>query len=339
MLKSVSFLCFTSVLLAPLAIAQESKPSDETSNGRELTWVSDFAAAKEQAKKEDKHLFLFFTGSDWCHWCEELEKDVFSMNSFKNTIEDHYVMVELDFPRKKELPDEVVEQNAELNTRYGVAGYPAVFMTDAEGTPYGKSGYRRGGSMGYIKMLDGLREKKAQRDADLKKAGKMRGVKKAKALDAALSSLDANLLRFYPDEIEAIIEADKKDKAELHEKYQAILDARARDIEYSELLPKIQDGDLSTEEAIDALKTFYAKYEGVLEYWDEADDSYILIASIYRRTGKYDEAIEYLEMAMESDPDKTEYCEKNIANYMKLKASSEKAKKDAAKKKPDGKKG
>ncbi|MCX8155667.1 MAG: thioredoxin family protein, partial [Verrucomicrobiae bacterium] len=49
----------------------------------ELNWVTDFNAALNQAKKENKLLFINFTGSDWCGWCKKLDAEVFSTPEFK----------------------------------------------------------------------------------------------------------------------------------------------------------------------------------------------------------------------------------------------------------------
>jgi thiol:disulfide interchange protein len=40
------------------------------------TWLTDFAAAKQQAASENKKLLLDFTGSDWCGYCKLLEAEV-----------------------------------------------------------------------------------------------------------------------------------------------------------------------------------------------------------------------------------------------------------------------
>ena len=64
-------------------------------------WTSDFAAAKEQAAKENKSLLVDFTGSDWCGWCIKLNEEVFQHDPFKEGVKDKFVLVELDFPKDK----------------------------------------------------------------------------------------------------------------------------------------------------------------------------------------------------------------------------------------------
>ena len=66
-------------------------------------WQTDFEVAKKLAAEGKKDLLLDFTGSDWCGWCIKLNKEVFGLEPFKTGTKDKFVLVELDFPQKKEL--------------------------------------------------------------------------------------------------------------------------------------------------------------------------------------------------------------------------------------------
>ncbi|MEP4077859.1 thioredoxin family protein [Haloferula sp.] len=120
-------------------------------------WGSDWEAAKAQAKKEDKPIFINFTGTDWCGWCIKLEKEVFSKKAFQDYAKDHLVLMEVDFPRKKKLSDEVKAQNKKLDKEYKIEGYPTLFLLDADGKKLtGDVGYREGGPDAYVKHLKEL---------------------------------------------------------------------------------------------------------------------------------------------------------------------------------------
>ena len=43
----------------------------------EVTWLTDFAEAKQQAKQANKPLIMYLTGSDWCSPCKKLKSDFF----------------------------------------------------------------------------------------------------------------------------------------------------------------------------------------------------------------------------------------------------------------------
>ena len=73
-------------------------------------WLTDFEEAGKQAAKEDKAILMDFTGSDWCGWCIKLDKEVFSKKEFLDFASKHLVLLEVDFPRKKKLPEEGQEK-------------------------------------------------------------------------------------------------------------------------------------------------------------------------------------------------------------------------------------
>ena len=99
---------------------------------------TDFKAAQSEAAKSNKSLLVIFTGSDWCLPCKELHKNVFSKNEFIKGAEKKFVIVELDYPRKKKLPDALKEQNMALAKKYKVAGFPTVLLMDAKGKVFKK---------------------------------------------------------------------------------------------------------------------------------------------------------------------------------------------------------
>ncbi|MGB6220102.1 thioredoxin family protein [Haloferula sp.] len=120
-------------------------------------WGTDWEAAKAQAKKENKPIFINFTGTDWCGWCIKLENEVFSKKAFQEYAKENLVLMEVDFPRKKKLSDEVKAQNKMLDKKYGVEGYPTLYLLDAEGNKIsGDVGYREGGPEAYVNYLKEL---------------------------------------------------------------------------------------------------------------------------------------------------------------------------------------
>ena len=116
----------TSLLLALLGLALAGQARAEP------TWSTDLAAAKAQAAKENKKLLLDFTGSDWCGYCMKLNAEVFTTPEFA-TFAKAYVLVRLDYPRKKELPAAEKEQNDALQRRYKIEGFPTLIVIDDTG--------------------------------------------------------------------------------------------------------------------------------------------------------------------------------------------------------------
>lgn len=116
----------------------------------ELTWHTDMSKATDISIKENKPLFLFFTGSDWCGWCIRLQKEVFKTPEFIKWAKENVVLVELDFPRKNEQTDAVKMQNAQLQQQLQVRGYPTVWFVSATKTAEAKVNLNALGSTGYV---------------------------------------------------------------------------------------------------------------------------------------------------------------------------------------------
>jgi thioredoxin-related protein len=180
-------------------------------------WISDFEAAKKQAADGKKSLILDFTGSDWCGWCIKLDKEVFAHEAFKTGVKDKFVLVSLDYPKdKSKVTEAVAAQNATLKNTYAIKGYPTILLTDEQGKPFAKTGYRPGGPETYVKHLDELLAVREKRDAAFAEAAKATGVEKAKALVSAIQSMpldDEMVSKFYAEQIEAIKTADPKDES------------------------------------------------------------------------------------------------------------------------------
>src|SRR5690349_8751855 len=58
LMKKLLLLCGLLAFTAALSAAED------------VTWTTDYKAALAQAKAQNRHVFLFFTGSDWCSWCK-----------------------------------------------------------------------------------------------------------------------------------------------------------------------------------------------------------------------------------------------------------------------------
>lgn len=161
-------------------------------------WLTDFEKAKAEAKKQDKDLLLKFTGSDWCPPCKMLEKNILSKEVFLEGAQEDFVLVMLDYPRQKELPEAERKQNEMLAARYDVKAFPTMLLADETGLPYAKGGYKgndreeytqlMNDPEKYLKMLQDLQSEKKEMMDSLEEARKLEGKEKARALEKVLTS-------------------------------------------------------------------------------------------------------------------------------------------------------
>ncbi len=185
-------------------------------------WTTNFAAAKEKAKKEKKLLLVNFTGSDWCGWCKKLKAEVFDQEEFINEAPKDFVLVELDYPNSKKLPDELVKQNQTIKEKYKIVGFPTIMILTPEERLVAKTGYAKGGPTRYVvQLLDFVGTYRNIEELTPKLAG-LKGIERAKLLDQIVDLYDK--LQNESDEVVAysneIISLDADNKAGLKIKHQ-----------------------------------------------------------------------------------------------------------------------
>lgn len=151
-MKLLTTLIATVIFTASL-VAQPSGQSNGMQTASSLQWYTDYQTAEGVAKKQQKPMLLYFTGSDWCGWCKKMDQEIFASPDFISDAGDKFVFVDLDFPMNKKLPQNETEQNARLKQRYGVTGYPTIIILDANGGFIGQTGYRAGGGKAFATYL------------------------------------------------------------------------------------------------------------------------------------------------------------------------------------------
>ncbi len=125
-------------------------------------WMVSVEKAQAVSAETGKPIMANFTGSDWCGWCKRLTAAVFSTDEFKEWADDNVVLLELDFPRRTEIPKEIQQQNYSLQKAFKVTGYPTVWVfylqENAETgqmniDPVGRTGYK-GSAKEFIDDVD-----------------------------------------------------------------------------------------------------------------------------------------------------------------------------------------
>ena len=129
---------------------------EDVDPGPPLEWQTSWDAAAEKAEKLDRPVFVNFTGSDWCGWCIRLHDEVFAQRPFREYSSENLVLLEIDFPQSKQLPEEHSRANHELAEKYSVLGFPTILLLDSQGAELARTGYQPGGSEAYVEHLQAL---------------------------------------------------------------------------------------------------------------------------------------------------------------------------------------
>ncbi|MEY3392969.1 MAG: hypothetical protein RLZZ322_1818 [Verrucomicrobiota bacterium] len=159
-----------------------------TLSAADPVWLTDLDQGMKIAKAEKKAILVDFTGSDWCGWCIRLKKEVFDQKEFAAATKD-FVLVELDYPQKKQQPPEEKAKNKALAEKFGIEGFPTILLLDANGEPFAQTGYEAGGPVKYLAHL-----------TELLKANTAEGRQAF-----AQAKKDEGLVRAYGAELETIV--------------------------------------------------------------------------------------------------------------------------------------
>ena len=99
-----------------------------------LQWFG-FDEGMAKAKAEDK-IVLVDVFTDWCRWCKEMDKNVYTDKSVIDFMNKHYIAIKLDAESDEEIKfeeDTFTKRKWSLNM--GVTGYPSTIFFEPNGTP------------------------------------------------------------------------------------------------------------------------------------------------------------------------------------------------------------
>lgn len=117
-------------------------------------WHTNFVVAHSQARAEGKLMLVHFSGSDWCGWCMKLQKEVFQKSEFQDYARSNLVLLVVDFPKRKALPQAVQDANQALAAKYQVEGFPTLLVLDSDASKLGVMAFGDGGPKSFIKELE-----------------------------------------------------------------------------------------------------------------------------------------------------------------------------------------
>jgi thioredoxin-related protein len=107
---------------------------------REVTWNKNFTAALVNAKRQDKLVLAYFSGSDWDEWGKKLEKEVLKSQPFVEWANKNVIPFQADYPAAKK-QNLYEKQNEELKVRYQLSKVPTFLFLDGDGEIVAKATY------------------------------------------------------------------------------------------------------------------------------------------------------------------------------------------------------
>ena len=171
MLKGYNYIKIQVIAMAFFisAVVNAQMQKEEFTPSVDDNWLVNVDEAYALSKETNRPIMANFTGSDWCGWCKKLRREVFDTPEFKSWAAENVILLELDFPRRKQLPEQQVTQNRSLQQAFRVTGFPTIWVFDLDKNTetkqyqlqaYGKTGYLPGGPANYTKQLDKMLDKK-----------------------------------------------------------------------------------------------------------------------------------------------------------------------------------
>ena len=104
----------------------------------DLNWTTNYEDAKNKAMAQNKHILIYFTGSDWSKPCKLLNKEFFYTEKFQKIAEQNLILLRVNSPKRPDLISNLQkEQNSELSKLYGQKVHPTVVLTKANGQMVG----------------------------------------------------------------------------------------------------------------------------------------------------------------------------------------------------------
>lgn len=107
-------------------------PEDVVVEENGATWMTDFHGALAEARDSGRPVLINLTGSDWCPPCRMLKERVFDSEEFNAYASRNLVLLEVDFPRRKELSPAQQEHNQAVAQLYRAEAFPTIIIAGAD---------------------------------------------------------------------------------------------------------------------------------------------------------------------------------------------------------------
>ena len=157
MFRVHSLIKFIGVSFIALSISQNQTFAQESVSQSTLGWYSDYEQAKIDASSNGKYVMLYFSGSDWCKPCIQLNKNILDTETFSEYATGNFVPVKLDFPKMKKNrhSKKKVVHNEALAEKYNPNGvFPLLVFLDENEKMIGFTGFTVVSPRAYVSIIE-----------------------------------------------------------------------------------------------------------------------------------------------------------------------------------------
>lgn len=131
-------LCLCALLVAVAGFATSTPPG----------FTDDYETALKNAAEKEKLVYIVFSGSDWCGFCKALERELLTKPQFVAGVKEHWELVYIDAPKDTSCLSELAKrQNGGVRAKYGVCGFPTVYILDPKGEKLGNGDKGQGSTV------------------------------------------------------------------------------------------------------------------------------------------------------------------------------------------------
>lgn len=280
-------------------------------------WYSDYEAAKEEAKKTSKDIFLVFSGDDWDDNSAKFKGAVLNASEFEKEVSKEFVLVNIDFSQEEFAKTQIGEDATEaekkeaerieseykvkdaLGRMYKVKDWPAMYVCTYEGYVLGTVSIDPTASLEdkdcvkkYAEKVYGARASSTDTVLPLIQAVRTtKGIEKAENIDKLVSSAEkvySDLYRGLVQEFPSLDPDDTLGKIGFYELAETCYKS----------YDAIREGTDPAAPFLEVIEGGHLSQEQVQEAWYMAAYSIVNLPDVDN-----DRVIDYLEKAYAIDPE------------------------------------
>ena len=102
-----------------------------------LHWETSLKAAEQLSQSSHLPIYLVFSGSSWCIWCQRMDQEIHSQKAFIDKMQGKCIFVSIDIPAGGQM-DTATQQ---LFSQYKIRGLPTAIALSPDLKELGRFGY------------------------------------------------------------------------------------------------------------------------------------------------------------------------------------------------------